>query len=221
MKIVPAGPADFAAVRQITQETIRAVYPRYYPQGAVDFFLAHHNDAAIEKDIREKRVYLCISDDGEPAGTVTVTGSEIGRLFVLPAYQGKGYGGALLRFAERIVAEHHEAAELDVSFSAKAIYLKRGYEAVSWHVIETENGDFLCFDHMTRSLNPPQTKIRLFQSVKMKNDRYAPDGIRAGDVGTVLEIYDDTACEVEFSHPDGTTYALQSIRIEDLILLDE
>ena len=96
MKIVPAEPADFEAVRQITQATIRAVYPRYYPQGAVDFFLAHHNDAAIEKDIREKRVYLCISDDGEPAGTVTVTGSEIGRLFVLPAYQGKGYGKAAL-----------------------------------------------------------------------------------------------------------------------------
>ena len=54
MKIVPAEPADFEAVRQITQATIRAVYPRYYPQGAVEFFLAHHCDAAIELDIREK-----------------------------------------------------------------------------------------------------------------------------------------------------------------------
>ena len=88
-------------------------------------------------------------------------------------------------------------------------------------MIETETGDFLCFDHMTRRLKPAQTAIQLYQLVKMKNDRYASDGIRAGDIGTVLEIYDNIACEVEFSHPDGTTYALQSIRIEDLILLDE
>ena len=51
MKIIPATPADFEAVRKITQETIRTVYPRYYPAGAVEFFLAHHNDAAIMKDI--------------------------------------------------------------------------------------------------------------------------------------------------------------------------
>ena len=219
MKIVPAFPADAEAVRQIAHATIRAVYPHYYPPGAVDYFLKHHNAAAIERDIAENRVYLCISDGGEPAGTVTVSGSEIGRLFVLTAYQGRGYGGALLTFAENIIAEYADTAVLDVSFSAKAIYLKRGYEAVSWHVIETEQGDYLCYDEMSRRLKPVLPK--LYQLVKMKNDRYAADGIRAGDVGTVLEIYDDIACEVEFSHPDGTTYALQAIRIQDLIILDE
>ena len=152
MKIIPAAPADFETVRQITQETIRTVYPHYYPAGAVDFFLTHHNDAAIEKDIAEHRVYLCMTDSGEPAGTVTVCENEIGRLFVLPAYQGRGYGGALLDFAERRIAEHFDTAVLDVSFSAKAIYLKRGYQAVSWHVIQTENGDYLCYDEMSRRL---------------------------------------------------------------------
>lgn len=63
--------------------------------------------------------------------------------------------------------------------------------------------------------------MKMYQRVKMKNDRYLSDGIHAGDFGTVLEIYDDVAYEVEFSYPDGTTYALQSIRNEDLIPLDE
>ncbi len=61
--------------------------------------------------------------------------------------------------------------------------------------------------------------MELYQCIRMKNDRYAADGIHAGDEGTILEIYDDTACEVEFSHPDGTTYALQAIRCEDFIIL--
>ena len=152
MKIIRAADADFETVRQITQDTIRTVYPHYYPEGAVSFFLAHHNDAAIEQDIRKSRVFLCISDSGEAAGTVTIHDNEIGRLFVLPQFQGNGFGRALLDFAEQEIARNYEFAVLDVSFSAKAIYLKRGYEAVSWHVIETENGDFLCFDEMRRKL---------------------------------------------------------------------
>ena len=138
MNIIPATAADFETIRRITQETIRTVYPRYYPAGAVDFFLAHHNDAAIERDIRKNIVFLCISDNGDAVGTVTVSGNEIGRLFVLPDRQE--------------IARNNEFAVLDVSFSAKAIYLKRGYEAVGWHVIETETGDFLCFDEMRRKL---------------------------------------------------------------------
>ena len=152
MNVIPAAAADFETVRTITQETIRKVYPHYYPAGAVDFFLAHHNDAAIQKDISENCVFLCISDTNETVGTVTVSGREIGRLFVLPQFQGNGYGRALLDFAEKLIAESYESAVLDVSFSAKAIYLKRGYTFVKWNMIETENGDFLCFDEMERKL---------------------------------------------------------------------
>ena len=152
MNIIPALPADFETVKNITQETIRTVYPHYYPKGAVDFFLAHHNDAAIRQDISENRVFLCISDSGETVGTVTVHENDIGRLFVLPQYQGNGFGGALLDFAENIVAKNYDSAILSVSFSAKAIYLKRGYQFVTWQTIQTENGDFLCFDEMSRNL---------------------------------------------------------------------
>lgn len=61
--------------------------------------------------------------------------------------------------------------------------------------------------------------MKCYETVRMKNNRYLADGIRAGDIGTILEIYDDTACEVEFSRPDGTTYALQAIRTEDFEII--
>ena len=149
-----AEAADYEAVREITRQTISAVYPKYYPAGAVAFFLAHHNDAAIKKDIAENCVFMLITNFGQAAGTVTVKYNEIDRLFVLPEYQGSGYGKALLDFAENRVSECFSEAVLDVSWSAKGLYLKRGYQADGYHVIETENGDFLCFDTMKKHLLP-------------------------------------------------------------------
>lgn len=32
----------------------------------------------------------------------------------------------------------------------RKIYLMRGYKEIEYHMIETENGDYLCFDIMRR-----------------------------------------------------------------------
>lgn len=149
MEIVQAGIADAPSVLAITRETIATVYPHYYPQGAVAFFLAHHAQSAIEADIRQGIVYLCY-DDGHPVGTVTNRGDEICRLFVLPAQQGRGFGRALLDYAEALVLRTYPAVTIDASLPGKAIYLKRGYTFVSYHTIETDGGDRLCYDVMQK-----------------------------------------------------------------------
>lgn len=152
MKIINAKEADFGTVKDITQSTINAVYPHYYPKGAVDFFLAHHSDENIMRDIQNGDVFLLLTDDGQAAGTVTTEKNEINRLFVLPDYQGQGFGGALLRFAEERIAENYDNAELSVSLPAKAIYLKKGYSFKEYCAIKTENGDYLCFDNMEKAM---------------------------------------------------------------------
>ncbi len=86
MNIRQAESIDFDAVKNITHTTIREIYPRYYPKGAVTFFLAHHSDAAIMEDIVGGTVFL-LENDREAVGTVTLKDAEIGRLFVLPACQ--------------------------------------------------------------------------------------------------------------------------------------
>ena len=55
-------------------------------------FTEHHSDENIIRDIRAGIVYLLISDEGIPVGTVTLTNNEIDRLFVLPSYQHRGSG---------------------------------------------------------------------------------------------------------------------------------
>ena len=97
-----------------------------------------------------------MNDDGENVGTVTVRENDIGRLFVLPEYQGQGFGGALLRFAEALVAERYPEAVLDASFAAKAIYLRKGWEETGFHKVTCENGDYLCYDTMRKVYSPAE-----------------------------------------------------------------
>ena len=152
MKIKKAFEKDLETVKNITYTTIKAVYPHYYPTGAVDFFLKHHSDENIRCDIESGRVYLISNENGEIAGTVTIAENHINRLFVLPKYQGRGYGGELIRFAEEKIAEEYDNIEIDASFSAKSIYIRKGYKFVEYNLIKTDNGDFLCYDVMKKEL---------------------------------------------------------------------
>ena len=156
MNIIPAKTSDSETVRAITHTTINAIYPRYYPSGAVAFFLGHHSVENISADISAGRVYLLLDDGQNAAGTVTIRDNEICRLFVLPQHQGKGYGKELINFAEKEIAKNYDEIVLDASFSAKAIYLKRGYREVDYRIIKTENGDHLCYDVMTKRADPVQ-----------------------------------------------------------------
>lgn len=148
MEIRAAEHADLGTVYDIAQTTIRAIYPHYYPAGAVDFFLAHHNRDHVSADIESGAVYLAESD-GRAVGTVTISADSINRLFVLPEEQGKGYGGELLRFAETEIAKSYGTARLDSSLPAKLIYLRKGYMVIDSREIEA-NGDYLCYDIMIK-----------------------------------------------------------------------
>ena len=152
MAIRQAKDVDFHIVRDITLTTIGTVYPKYYPEGAVQFFCDHHSDERIIDDIESEKVFL-FEAEGAIVGTVTISGNEINRLFVLPAYQHKGYGRMLMDFAEQAIPESFDRIVLDASLPAKSIYLKRGYRATEYHVIETANGDYLCYDVMEKERN--------------------------------------------------------------------
>ncbi len=151
MSIRKAGTADFDIVKKITSETIKAIYPHYYPKGAVEFFLNHHNDKNIISDIECGRVFLCVDTNENAVGTVTLNENEIGRLFVLPEYQGHGYGRELLDFSEKAVSEEYDSIVLHASLPAKNIYLKRGFKIAESHVINAPYGDFLCYDLMIKN----------------------------------------------------------------------
>ena len=139
-------------VKNISEITISEIYPHYYPKGAVEFFLEHHSEENILGDIKKNCVFLCLDTLQNAIGTITVKNNEICRLFVLPAYQGKGFGTEMLDFAERVIFEQHPKVVLDVSLPAKQIYLKRGYKEIKFNIIATRNNDYLCYDVMEKKV---------------------------------------------------------------------
>lgn len=149
MNLVKATEQDFEVVKEITQTTISQIYPKYYPNGAVEFFKSHHNDTNIMGDIKNGIVYILHNGD-RFVGTVTIKNNDINRLFVLPEQQHKGYGQSLLDFAEAEILRKYDEIMLDASLPAKGIYIKRGYLEVEYHQIEAMNGDYLCYDLMRK-----------------------------------------------------------------------
>ena len=118
MEIVTAKKEDLEIVRKITRSTIKSIYPRYYPVGAVEFFLMHHSDEHIMTDISDGKVFL-LFEHGVPVATVTVSANNINRLFVLPEFQHRGYGKTLLDFAEKKILQSYECVQIDASFPVR------------------------------------------------------------------------------------------------------
>jgi ATP-dependent exoDNAse (exonuclease V) alpha subunit len=54
-----------------------------------------------------------------------------------------------------------------------------------------------------------------FSPVRLMTDRYNSKGVRKGDIGFILDVYDN-GYEVEFSRPDGTTIAWFAVTPEDI-----
>ena len=115
MSIKQAFLSDLSIVKKITEVTIAEIYPRYYPKGAVDFFLAHHSEKNIRQDIKKDLVFLYFDISEKPVGTVTIRNNEICRLFVLPSYQGKGYGKAALSELLKLLRNEYHRKKIYLS----------------------------------------------------------------------------------------------------------
>ncbi len=149
MEIIKARHSDLQTVRDIVHGTINDLYPKYYPQGAVEYFLDYHADEAMMADIEKGNVYL-LKDGGVCVGTGSIIGNEIGRLFVRPENQGRGYGQALMDFLEKTVYVEHDEILLYSSLLALNMYLKRGYQMVEYEKLLVNYGHFLCYHTLKR-----------------------------------------------------------------------
>ena len=47
-------------VAEIVEKTIKAVYPHYYPSGAVQFFLDLHNERRIREALAREDIYFAV-----------------------------------------------------------------------------------------------------------------------------------------------------------------
>jgi len=59
-----------------------------------------------------------------------------------------------------------------------------------------------------------------YSPVRLLTDRFRSEGAAEGDLGYVIETYPDGVCEVEFSNPQGITFA-QIVARENELQRDE
>lgn len=151
MRIIKAGPEHLALVTKMVQATIREIYPKYYPSGAVASYLAHHCEENIAKDMTAGRVYL-LGEQESYVATGTLQENYIGRLYVPVAYQNQGYGSKLLTGLEHLAFDAgHLTVQLDASLNAYHMYLHRGYRPLTYEIMAAEEGHFLCYYKMEKS----------------------------------------------------------------------
>lgn len=137
MKYRKATESDALSIYNLVQNTIRTVYPLYYPQGVVDFFSTHHSIDNVIRDVKNGDSYILI-DDGVIAGTGTHIDEHITRVFVSPKFQGLGCGTYIMQKLEDEISSERGYAYVDASLAACMFYEHRGYRTVGHESVKTE-----------------------------------------------------------------------------------
>ena len=150
MEYRKAEMTDAQQIWRLVQDTIQISYPKYYPQGIVDFFCELHSIESIEADIDNGAVRV-LEGDNTIVGTGSINENHITRLFISPEYQGKGFGSYIMSCIEDEISPNYSTAYLDSSLPAARFYDKRGYKTVRHEEIAAGNS-ILVYEIMQRYL---------------------------------------------------------------------
>ncbi len=133
----------------IVQHTKAMIYPDYYTQAVVDFFGRLHSIDNIIKDIAEGKISVLVKN-GEIIGTGSHTDNHITRVYVLPEFQGQGYGSCIMDKLEKEIFSEYDYCELDASLPASIFYENRGFRTVKHIKYDIGNGAFMIYEIMRK-----------------------------------------------------------------------
>lgn len=139
-------------IYEVVQNTVRTIYPEYYPGEVVDFFCRLHNRENIVKDIKEGNAGILLLDDKRIIGTGSHKDNHITRVYVLPEFQGKGYGSFMMQCLEEEIGAKYHTVRLDASLPARELYEHRGYHTIKHEKWKVENDVMLVYEIMEKSL---------------------------------------------------------------------
>ena len=144
--------ADLVAVKALVDRTIDVSYAGVYPPAVITFFKEYHCRECILADAQAGHT-LVIEEDGALLATGTLLGTNVRRMFVDPAMQGRGLGFALLTSLEKYACRVGlTALDLSSSLPARDFYLHHGYRIVNEEAILLPNGEQLRFYAMSKAL---------------------------------------------------------------------
>lgn len=229
MELVLAKREDAEQVYKLVQETIRAVYPRYYLKEIVDMFSEFHDRENVLKDIEAGNTYI-LSDDGNIIGTGTAKENHITRVYVLPDFQGRGYGSFIMEQLEEKIGERYEWVYIDASLPACKLYGKLGYQTADHGIWECKNGVIQVYEIMKKQLKNKSAdglKLRPYKPGDAKtiiswikneralrlwsSDRYGAYPVTAEDIN-----YKYLECNGDCEEPDNF-YPMTAVSEEGIV----
>lgn len=142
-------PDEAERIFYIVQHTKDVIYPDYYARTGVDFFGRLHSFDNIKIDIEQGRIYALVKD-GKIIGTGSHTENHITRVYVLPEYQGQGFGSLIMDELEKEIFSCFDDCELDASLPACVFYENRGYKTVKHIKYEIGDGKFMIYEIMKK-----------------------------------------------------------------------
>lgn len=152
VEYIKASGKETEQITVLVQETIRTVYPKYYPKEVVDFFCELHCYESIAKDI-ERGLVGVLRVDNEIVGTGCYTDNHITRVYVKPSCQRKGYGSYIMQCLEEEISLEYDTVYLDASLPASHLYESRGYKTINHGRWNVANGAVLVYEVMEKSLD--------------------------------------------------------------------
>lgn len=142
----------------VVQQTKAEIYPDYYTKEVVDFFGRLHSIDNIVNDIVSGRISVLVKD-GEIIGTGSHTDNHITRVYVLPEFQGNGYGSRIMDELEKEIFSTYDYCDLDASLPACIFYENRGFKTVKHIKYDIGNGAFMIYEIMRKSALKSLTKM--------------------------------------------------------------
>lgn len=143
---------DLERLSFIVQNTIKNSYKDFYPGEAIDYFLELHSTRNMERDIPEGYTFM-LESEKEILATGSIVENEIKRVFVLPDYQGRGFGKKIMaKLEETALNKGFNKVKLCASLPSKDFYLSLGYEIIQFNYIEVKNNEKLEYYDMEKDL---------------------------------------------------------------------
>lgn len=140
---------DLQDIYNVVQQTIKAIYPKYYPAEVVKFFSELHSREAIMQDISNGHVSV-LKVDNKVVGTGSFIENHITRVYVLPECQENGYGTIIMKSIEAEIMKKYEKAYLEASLPAVGLYEKLGYTTMKHDRFSVENDVVLVYEVMEK-----------------------------------------------------------------------
>ncbi len=128
IQVRPFQPGDAIGISEIIRTTMQVSNVVDYPLERLQLLIDYFSPDKITQLNRE-RTCLVAETDGTIVGTAALEGAELVTFFILPDYQGRGIGAALLTALESI-ARGQGLTRLSVhaSLTGAGFYERQGYQ---------------------------------------------------------------------------------------------